>query len=77
MLSKAERLEFLNLMAKNTEKKIYNFELEMRVLERKKITGKEGNLIMLENLITSLKNNQKSEEEKLELVEEEIVKYSK
>ena len=76
MLDKTKKVEFLKLMEENLEKKIYNFELEIRLLERKKILESSSNLITLENLIISLKNNQKSEEEKLELVQEEIKKFS-
>jgi len=77
MLNNIQRIDFLKLMQENLEKKIYNFELEIRLLERKKITGKDKDLILSENLINSLKNNKKSDEEKLELLEEELVKYSK
>ena len=76
MLDKTKKVEFLKLMEENLEKKIYNFELETRLLEREKILKSNSNLITLENLITSLKNNQKSEEKKLELVQEEIKKFS-
>ena len=76
MLDKTKKVEFLKLMEENLEKKIYNFELEIRLLERKKILSRDSYLITLENLIISLKNNQKSEEEKLELVQEEIKKFS-
>lgn len=71
--TKVDRTEFLNKVIENCERKIMDIELEIRLLERRKIAEKsEQNLLGLENQIRNDKDLVKFYSEKIEVAEDEL-----
>lgn len=77
MLSNEKKIEHLDLMMSNIEKRRFELSLEMRLLERKKLLGREGDLATISNLITAAKSEDRGYIEKMELLEEELANLTK
>ena len=77
MLNKEEKVAHATYMQKNVQKRLYEIELEKRLLERKKTTVAVGQLATVENVITALRAEEKSYNDKNELLTEELEKLKK
>lgn len=70
-------MEFLRELAKNLKKQIVYFDVDLRWMEREKLSAKDSQLIGLEKFIKDSRGTKDASEKKLEVVQDELEELSK